>query len=99
MNGNSIDTSYQLYKKYFSLKNRAIEISLVNNTKIKGVIAGFYHNENDNDLFIDSWYIITENVHHYNTISTFVKGQNINHQDIKSILFYEDNTTLQLSSL
>jgi hypothetical protein len=91
------DSSIWLHHKYFRLKNRKIRIKLKNGKTISGIIHGFYHgDEEKGENRYWMWHIIpSEAIYHFGVDPFgFSVGETINHQNIESIFFEEDQTEM-----
>lgn len=89
--------SSTLYEKYFIRSNRLIEVYLKNGRKIIGVFISFYLGNIDrNEPYIRRWHITDEK--HKMTLGIdafgFCIGETINHDDILSIKFLDDNSVM-----
>ncbi len=91
----SKDLSIELYQKYFSLTNNEIEITLKDDSILKGKIIGYYKSADDKNPYIFKWHIA--NTTSFLGIDTFgfLEGEIILHKNIKTIYFYEDKSILQ----
>ncbi|MEY4039036.1 MAG: hypothetical protein RIR67_1348 [Bacteroidota bacterium] len=90
------DSSLALFQKYFNLKNRSIEIELKNHEVLKGKFIGYFRGNKD---YITKWHFTT-------TVDTkfgrdqfgFLIGQLIEHRDILSVRFLEDDSIIYLNT-
>lgn len=91
------DLSFELYKKYFSLTDNEIEITLKDNSILKGKIVGYYKNEEggNKNLYISRWHIANTNSFLGIDAFGFLQGEIILHKNISSIYFYEDKSILK----
>jgi hypothetical protein len=85
------DLSFELYKKYFNLKNCQIIIELKNHAILIGKFLGFFRG---NTSYISKWHFVDTNVLLGIDAFGFLVGQIINQKDISKITFLEDNSIL-----
>lgn len=89
------DDSKLLFKKYYSLKNKLIKITLKNGESYKCVITGYYYGGHH---YINKWSIceIDEKTNYIADESFFFDDFEIYHTNIKQVYFYDDNTKITL---
>lgn len=90
-----IDLSLVLYQKYFSLKNRLIEIELKDKSKIVGKFYSFFRGEDEyGEAFITSWQIVDEDCVWDIDELGFLEGQIVRQKDIVKVKFFDDNSEM-----
>lgn len=91
------DFSKIFYDKYFSRSNRLIEVTMKNKRKITGVFISFFLGEEDKrEPYIRRWHIVEEKYKISLGIDAFGFriGELLNHKDIESIKFLDDNSVM-----
>ena len=94
------DSSTKMLEKYFSLTNCDVEVLLKNGRMIKGVIIGFYSNDEElEEPAVHHWHIIDQNDKIAFGFDPFglIKGEIVKHSEIASIYFHEDNSRMDFS--
>lgn len=91
----TIDYSNVVFQKYFTLKNREVEITLKDQSKKKGKIIGFYLGDAFVcNTFISKWHISDSTYQIGMDEFGFIIGEIISNDSIKSIYFFEDNSII-----
>ncbi|MCW5907631.1 MAG: hypothetical protein KIS94_07220 [Chitinophagales bacterium] len=93
------DFSRILYDRYLTLDNRNIEITLKSGEKVKGVIAGFFRNEECEQPYITRWRVVTGSKQFTWNFDAFgtLQGTIVNNADIAQVKFLQDNSVMDFS--
>jgi len=92
------DLSEELYKKYFRLNDRKVEITLKNNVVLKGILVGFFRGDEDaEEPCIERWHLADEKNEFSLGLDAFgfLSGTIVKQKDIAEILFFEDNSVMK----
>mgnify|MGYP000358447702 CR=1 FL=1 len=82
--------------KYFSLTNRLIEIELKNHKVLKGKFIGYFRG---NKEYITKWHFTAVDTKFGRDQFGFLIGQLIEHRDILSVRFLEDDSIIYLNTI
>lgn len=85
------DSSFILYKKYFELKNRIVEVELRNHLVLTGKFSGFFRG---GSTYISKWHLVDVNILFGLDEFGFLVGTIIYQKDIANIKFLEDNSIM-----
>lgn len=91
------DVSKIFYEKYFSKRNRPIEVTLKNGEKITGIIISFFHGDASyGEGYIRKWHIVNIEDKHSLGINVFDTpiGKMILQSSIKQVKFLDDNSEM-----
>jgi hypothetical protein len=90
------DLSNFLCERYFLLKNKKITMTLKNSTVFRGVIVGFYRQDDSEDSPVIKWHLLDADEINLNPMELMgaSSGRIIRHKDIVSIKFDEDNSVM-----
>jgi hypothetical protein len=91
-------TSRALFDKLENLKEDEVEISLMNNIRLRGIIIGFFFGIQDHgDPFVLKWHLVEKKDRY--TFGKGVLGSCMGtvfyHKELKSIRFVQDDSVLK----
>jgi len=89
------DSSLALFQKYFNHSNRSIEIELKNHEVLKGKFIGYFRGNKD---YITKWHFTAVDTKFGRDQFGFLIGQLIEHRDILSVRFLEDDSIIYLNT-
>ena len=89
------DSSLALFQKYFNLENRLIEIELKNHEILKGKFIGYFKGKEET---IVKWHFTDVDILFGSDQFGFLIGQLVEHKDILSVRFLEDNSIIYLNT-
>ncbi len=87
-----MDSSNFLIDKYLKCQSKVLIITLKDKSIVKGIIAGYFREDDSPDSSIIKWHIIPESDLNLNAMELIgaISGKIIRHKDIFSIKFEED---------
>jgi hypothetical protein len=89
------DSSLALFQKYFNHSNRSIEIELKNHEVLKGKFIGYFRGKEET---IVKWHFTDVDILFGRDQFGFLIGQLIEHRDILSVRFLEDDSIIYLNT-